>query len=135
MLNEWKISHIDIVRNAIVIPSLLATMCHWPVSMYSPIKYAAITSSVVTAPWYTISLSMPPAKTPSLALLGFCFMESPSASSRPSASAGSESVMRLIHRRCAGLRIVKFSIVASRIDSTSLTLVASRNCIAFLIFE
>ena len=28
MLNEWKISHIDIVRNAIVIPSLLMTICH-----------------------------------------------------------------------------------------------------------
>ena len=38
MLNEWKISHIDIVRNAIVIPSLLATMCHCPVSMNSPMK-------------------------------------------------------------------------------------------------
>ena len=50
MLNEWKISHIDIVRNAIVIPSLLATMCHCPVSINSPMKYAAITSMVVTAP-------------------------------------------------------------------------------------
>ena len=79
-----------------------------------------------------MSLSIPPANTPSLALLGFCFIESPSAFSRPSASAGSESVIRLIHSRWAGLRIVKFSIVATRMDITSLTLVASRNWIAFL---
>ena len=38
ILNEWKISHIDIVRNAIVIPSLLATICHCPVSKNSPVK-------------------------------------------------------------------------------------------------
>ena len=50
MLNEWNISVMDIVRNAIVIPSLLATMCHCPVSRNSPTKYAVSTSSVVTAP-------------------------------------------------------------------------------------
>ena len=82
-----------------------------------------------------MSESMPPAKTPSRALLGFCFMASPSPSSIPSARAGSESVIKLIHSRCAGLRIVKFSIVAMSIDSTSLIFVARRNCIDFLMLE
>ena len=51
MLNEWNISVMDIVRNAIVMPSLLATMCHCPVSRNSPMKYAISTRIVVTVPW------------------------------------------------------------------------------------
>ena len=82
-----------------------------------------------------MSASIPPANTPSRALLGFCFIELPSPASIPSARAGSESVIRLIQSRWAGFKIVKLSIVAISIDSTSLMFVASRNCIDFRIFE
>ena len=53
-----------------------------------------------------------------------------SARSMPSASAGKQSVRRLIHSRCTGSRIVKPSIVAVKMLSTSLMFEPSRNLIA-----
>ena len=61
---------------------------------------------------------------------GLRFMTLPSASSMPSASAGKQSVRRLIHSRCTGSRIMKPSIVAVKMLSTSLMFEPSRNLIA-----
>ena len=58
-----------------------------------------------------------------------------SASSMPSASAGKQSVTRLIHRRCTGSRMVKPSSVAAKMDMTSLMLEDSRNWMALRILS
>ena len=53
MLKEWNISAIDMVRNAIVIPSLQSEMLvntHLPVSRYSPMKNAVRVSTVTITP-------------------------------------------------------------------------------------
>ena len=50
MFSEWKISHSDIVRNAMVMPSGLSTISHFPASMKCPTKYAARVSSVTKRP-------------------------------------------------------------------------------------
>ena len=63
----------------------------------------------------------------SRALRGGRDMMSSSARSIPSASAGKQSVSRLIHSRCTGSRIVKPSIVAAKMLSTSLMFEPSRN--------
>ena len=56
ILNEWKISHIDMVKNAIVIPSLLSGMLwniHLPVSRNSPVKNAIRVRTVTITVSYT----------------------------------------------------------------------------------
>ena len=78
-------------------------------------------------PWKAMSMPMPPAKTPSEALRGLRFMTSPSASSIPSASAGRESVMRLIHSSWTGWKMVKPISVATNTERTSAMLADSRN--------
>ena len=53
ILNEWKISHIDIVKNAMVIPcsqSAIFVKIHLPVSNHSPMKNAARVRTVTTMP-------------------------------------------------------------------------------------
>ena len=57
-------------------------------------------------------------------------MTSGSAFSMPSASAGKQSVTRFIHSRCTGSRMVKPSMVAKKMLSTSLMFEPSRNWIA-----
>ena len=74
-----------------------------------------------------MSIPMPPAKTPSVALRGLRFMMSPSAPSIPSASAGKQSVTRLIHSSCTGWKMVKPTSVATKTESTSAMLAESRN--------
>ena len=66
----------------------------------------------------------------SRALRGGRDMTSGSARSMPSASAGKQSVKRLIHSKCTGSRIMKPSIVAVKMLSTSLMFEPSRNLIA-----
>ena len=62
-------------------------------------------------------------------------MVSGSAGSRPNASAGKQSVIRLIKSRCTGLSSVKPSMVAKNTPKTSLMLLARRNCMVFLILS
>lgn len=38
MLYKWKISAMDMVRKAMIMPSLLLTICHAPFSIRSPLK-------------------------------------------------------------------------------------------------
>ena len=66
---------------------------------------------------------------PSLLFLGGRLMTSLSGASMPKDSAGKQSVMRFIHKRCAGLKIVNPASVAMKMDSTSDRLDASKNCI------
>ena len=54
-------------------------------------------------------------------------MTSPSASSMPSASAGKQSVIRLIQSSWTGWKIVKPIIVATNTERTSAMLAESRN--------
>ena len=77
-----------------------------------------------------MSKPMPPAKMPAFAGRGLRFMMPGSAFSMPSASAGKQSVTRLIQSRCTGSRMVKPSSVEIKMDSTSLMLEPSRNWIA-----
>ena len=69
----------------------------------------------------------PPAKMPSVVLRGGRFIMSFSPFSMLNASAGKESVTRLIHNRCTGFKIVKPMRFAKKIAKTSLKLEASRN--------
>ena len=73
---------------------------------------------------------MPLAKMPSWELRGLRFMMSGSASSMHMASAGRESVMRLIHSRCVGSRMVKPMSDATNTAMTSARLDESRNWMA-----
>ena len=77
-----------------------------------------------------MSTPMPPAKMPALAERGRCCMMSGSAGSMPSASAGKQSVTRLIHSRCTGWRMVKPMSVAAKMLMTSLMFEPSRNWMA-----
>ena len=54
-------------------------------------------------------------------------MISGSPRSIPSASAGKQSVIKLIHRRCTGSKMVKPSRVATKMVSTSAKLEDSKN--------
>ena len=73
------------------------------------------------------SKARPPAKIPSFFDRGSVSSRPFSASSYPfSARAGKVSVSRLIQRICTGLRIVNPSTVAPKMESTSLTLLESR---------
>ena len=92
-----------------------------------------MTSTVTIAPWKNTSNPIPPANIPSLGSLGFLFMISASLFSIPRARAGKQSVMRFIHKRCTGSRMVNPISVAKNMDSTSARFEASRNCIALRI--
>ena len=50
ILNEWNISAIDMVRNAIVMPSGLSAISHTPLSMKWPMKYDASVSAETKSP-------------------------------------------------------------------------------------
>ena len=50
MLKEWKISAMDMVRKAMVVPSGLFTISQTPLSIKCPMKYAAITMTVTKIP-------------------------------------------------------------------------------------
>ena len=113
-----------------VIPTRLWAI-QTPVSQWAPKRYPASVRQVTTTPCSSTSMPRPPEKMPSEALRGFRDMMSGSAGSMPSARAGKQSVIRLIHSRWAGLRTVKPSMVAEKIASTSARLEESRNPMAF----
>ena len=50
ILNEWKISTRESVRNAIVIPSGLAVISHLPASIKCPMKYETSVSVAIKKP-------------------------------------------------------------------------------------
>ena len=50
MLNEWNIYAMDIVRNAIVMPSGLSAISHTPLSMKWPMKYDVSVSAETKSP-------------------------------------------------------------------------------------
>ena len=82
---------------------------------------------VTKSPWYATAKPSPSAKIPSLEGRGLRCMMSFSGFSIPSANAGKQSVIRLIHKRCGALKIVKFNMVAIKMDNTSARLEASKN--------
>ena len=127
MLKLWHISVMLRVRKAMVIPSGLLAISHTPASIKWPMKYAAKVSTVTTTPWKKISKPKPPENRLSSAGLGLRCMTPGSACSMPRAMAGKQSVIRFIHKRWTGLRMVKPRRVAKNMLRTSLRLELRRN--------
>ena len=84
----------------------------------------------ITTPWKMVSTPMPLAKMPSVELRGLRRMMSGSAASMHMARAGRESVMRLIHSRWVGSRMVKPMSDATNTTTTSARLDDSRKAMA-----